>query len=43
MPDLFGSGSMWQQFLALGLVVTFVGAVTFLDVLYQRSARSRDW
>jgi hypothetical protein len=43
MADLLSSGVMWQQLLALGLVGTFVGAVTFLDTLYQRSARWRDW
>ena len=42
MPDLLGSGLTWQQFLALGLVGTFVGAVKFLDALYQRSVRSKD-
>jgi hypothetical protein len=33
---------MWHQLLALGLVGTFVGAVKFIDALYQRSARPRD-
>lgn len=42
MPDLVGPGLMWQQLLALGLVASFVGAVKFLDAVYQQSARSRD-
>ncbi len=42
MPDLLGSGLIWQQVLALGLVGTFVGAVRFVDALYQQAARSRD-
>jgi len=42
MPDLMGSGVTLQQFLALGLVGTFVAAVRFLDVLYQESIHSRD-
>ena len=41
MPDLLGS-ELLQQFLALGLVATFVGTVKFLDALYQRSVRPGD-
>jgi hypothetical protein len=38
MLDPLGSGLTWQQFLALGLVAAFVGAVRVLDLLYQSAA-----
>ncbi|HEV2281994.1 MAG TPA: hypothetical protein VGX75_06355 [bacterium] len=38
MLDPLGTGLTWQQFLALGLVASFVGAVRVLDLLYQSVA-----
>jgi hypothetical protein len=42
MLDPLGSGLTWQQFLALGLVAAFVGAVRVLDLLYQSAATRPD-
>lgn len=41
VPDLFGSGVVSHQLLALGLVGAFVGAVRILDALYHQSAMAR--